>query len=60
MMQISPLRARWDCFRFREDKFRGFDIDLHVKVELSLCFLLTEHHAMKAYWGSEVIAPLIL
>jgi hypothetical protein len=22
--------------------------------------LLTEHHAMKAYWGSERIAPLIL
>jgi hypothetical protein len=22
--------------------------------------LLTEHHAMKAYWGSGVIAPLIL
>jgi hypothetical protein len=21
---------------------------------------LTEHHAMKAYWGSEGIAPLIL
>jgi hypothetical protein len=22
--------------------------------------LLTEHHAIKAYWGSEDIAPLIL
>jgi hypothetical protein len=29
-----------------------------VKVKLSLC--LTEHHAMKAYWGSGGIAPLIL
>jgi hypothetical protein len=29
-----------------------------VKVNLSLCFL-TEH-AMKAYWGSGSIAPLIL
>jgi len=26
-----------------------------VKVKLSLCFLfLTEHHAMKAYWGVKV------
>jgi hypothetical protein len=23
------------------------------KVKLSLCFFLTEHHAMKAYWGVE-------
>jgi len=29
-----------------------------VKVKLSLC--LTKHHAMKAYWGSEGIAPHIL
>jgi len=31
-----------------------------VKVELNLCFSLTEHHAMKASWGSGGIAPLIL
>jgi len=30
-----------------------------VKVKLSLCFL-TEHHSMKAYWGSGDIAPRIL
>jgi hypothetical protein len=30
-----------------------------VKVKLSL-FFLTKHHAMKAYWGSGRIAPLIL
>jgi hypothetical protein len=29
------------------------------KVMLSLCFL-TEHHAMKTYWGSGDIALLIL
>jgi hypothetical protein len=29
-----------------------------VKVKLSLC--LTKHHAMKAYWGSGGMAPLIL
>jgi hypothetical protein len=31
-----------------------------VKVKLSLCSSLTEHHAMKAYSGSVDIAPLIL
>jgi hypothetical protein len=30
------------------------------KVKLSLCFFLTEQHAMKAYWGSGIIAPRIL
>jgi hypothetical protein len=29
-----------------------------VKVKVSLC--LPTHHAMKAYWGSGGIAPLIL
>jgi hypothetical protein len=29
-----------------------------VKVKLSLC--LTQHHAMKTYWGSGGIAPRIL
>jgi hypothetical protein len=28
------------------------------KVKLSLC--LTKHHAIKAYWGTGVIAPRIL
>jgi hypothetical protein len=28
------------------------------KVKLFVCFFLTEHHAMKAYWGSGGIAPL--
>jgi len=27
---------------------------------LLLCFFLTEHHAMKAYWGSGGIAPRII
>jgi hypothetical protein len=30
----------------------------HVKINLSLC--LNKHHATKAYWGSECIAPFIL
>jgi len=34
--------------------------DKNVKVKMSLCFFLTEHHAMKAYWGSGGIAPRIL
>jgi len=33
---------------------------LYKKVKLSLCYFLTEHHAMKAYWGSACIAPRIL
>jgi hypothetical protein len=42
--------------KFRIDAF----IKLKVKVNLSLCFFLTEHHAVKAYWGCGVIVPLIL
>jgi hypothetical protein len=30
-----------------------------VKVKLSLYIFLTEHYAMKAYWGSGRITPLI-
>jgi hypothetical protein len=33
---------------------------IKVKVKLSLWFFLTEHRAMKAYWGSAGTAPLIL
>jgi hypothetical protein len=29
-----------------------------VKVKLSLCSLLTDHHARKAYWGNEGVASL--
>jgi hypothetical protein len=29
------------------------NLRVKAKVKLSLCFL-TEHHAMKAYWGVEV------
>jgi hypothetical protein len=32
---------------------------LKVKLKLSLWSFLTEHHAMKAYWGSGGIAPRI-
>jgi hypothetical protein len=32
---------------------------IKVKSKVPVLFL-TEHHAMKAYWGSEGIAPLIL
>jgi hypothetical protein len=35
-------------------------VKVKVKVKLSLCFFLTEHHAMKAYWVSGSIAPRIL
>jgi hypothetical protein len=33
---------------------------LKVKVKLSVCFFLTGHHAMKAYWGSGGIVIRIL
>jgi hypothetical protein len=35
------------------------EVKIKVKVKLSLC-VLTEHHAMKTYWDSRCIAPLIL
>jgi hypothetical protein len=35
-------------------------VRVKVKVKLFLCFTLTEHHAMKAYWGSGGTAPLII
>jgi hypothetical protein len=36
------------------------DVKVKVKVKLSLCFSVTEHHVMKAYWGIEGIASRIL
>jgi len=33
---------------------------IKMKVKLSLCCALAEHHAMKAYWGNGGIAALIL
>jgi len=29
-------------------------VRVKVKIKLFLCFTLTGHHAMKAYWGMEV------
>jgi hypothetical protein len=34
--------------------------DKKVKVNAKLSLCLTKHYAMKAYWGSGGIAPLIL
>jgi hypothetical protein len=42
---------------FEQTDIRGRERKVKVKVKLSLC--LTKHHAMKAYWGSGCIAPLI-
>jgi hypothetical protein len=39
------------CF-FSNSRWRNAAADSKVKVKLSLC--LTDHHAMKAYWGVEV------
>jgi hypothetical protein len=38
-------------------KGKGKVVPVKVKVKMFLC---SEHHAMKAYWGSGGIAPLIL
>jgi hypothetical protein len=49
---------------FRLDEFVTYEcrsVEVwQVKVKLSLCFFLTEHHAMKAYWGSGGMTPRIL
>jgi hypothetical protein len=39
--------------------FLLFTLDGIIRVKLSLCFSLTEHKAMKAYWRSRGIAPHI-
>jgi hypothetical protein len=38
----------------------SFKFGTEVKGKVFLVLFLNEHHAMKAYWGSEGIAPLIL
>jgi hypothetical protein len=60
--------AKWfDCLRSfvalvitiqRNSLWNAVTVMNEVKVKSSLC--LTKHHAMKAYWGSGGIAPLIL
>jgi hypothetical protein len=32
---------------------------IYIKGKVVPVLLLTEHHAMKAYWGSRSIAPII-
>jgi hypothetical protein len=39
---------------------KGEVVKVKGKVGPVLLFSLTEHHAMKAYWGSGCIAPRIL
>jgi hypothetical protein len=41
-----------------DDSTESYSTTGKVKVKLSLC--LTKYHAMKAYWGSGGIAPLII
>jgi hypothetical protein len=56
---------RTSCFMMFEREVlrifgpKGYDM-IQVKVKLHLCFFLTEHHAMKAYWLSGGTAPRIL
>jgi hypothetical protein len=44
------------------DLFGDLSIDERIILEVKQSYpcALTEHHAMKAYWGNGVIAPLIL
>jgi hypothetical protein len=54
---VTPLREGIiECVKIEGFKFI---FDRQVKVK-SLCFVLTEHHAIKAYWGSGGIAPRIV
>jgi hypothetical protein len=45
---------------FRRQRRRWEDTISKVNVNVTLPLYLTEHHAMKEYWGSECIAPRIL
>jgi hypothetical protein len=40
--------------------YKVININVKKKGKVVPVLLLTEHHAMKAYWGSRGIAPLIL
>jgi len=61
--QHLQLKLLHKAFRPKSSVLRS-DVFLNnvceVKVKLSLCLFLTEHQAMKAYWGSGDIAPLVL
>jgi len=41
-MKMRPLQAEY------------FLCSILGKVKLSLCFFVTDYHAMKAYWGVEL------
>jgi hypothetical protein len=52
-----------DNFTFTDFEIKYDDDDNNnneVKVNVKLSLYLTKHHAMKEYWGSRGIAPLIL
>jgi hypothetical protein len=54
---LYQIQCDWKirrCLRFASLK------QIKVKVKLYLCFFLTEHHVMQAYWRSGGIAPRIL
>jgi hypothetical protein len=51
--EVQFLTRTWQAARCNSSS-----LELKVKVKLSLC--LTKYHAMKTYWESAGIAPLIL
>jgi hypothetical protein len=56
-MSESKMNERNEHLRSLRKDERRLEL-VNVKVKLSL--ILTKHHAIKAYWGSEGITPLIL
>jgi hypothetical protein len=52
--KIRNLNATFESNRNLNDN------EIRVKIKRFLCFFITEHHAMKVYWGSGSIAPSIL
>jgi hypothetical protein len=59
--QLESYKMHWRTRLFRRTHEHELSTDMKkVKVKLSLYFSLTQHHAIKAYWGSGGIAPHIL
>jgi hypothetical protein len=52
--QCVQSRVGWEYFGC------GVHLEVKIKVKLPLRLSITEHHPMKAYWGSGGIAPRIL
>jgi hypothetical protein len=54
IIDIEMKLLRRTAKETRMDHERNEHVMKKVKVNLFLCFFLTEHDAMKAYWGKDV------